>query len=195
MHFSSANPCCDKSCSTRKKRDAVLSTFQQRKLRETGRIEPVRRTISRLLPYPSLRRFQMDYKGNASHCRRFALICRGDSQQQGKGGKIMKTKLLGLALVASAATIAQANPGNVQRGGGGSHGGAVARGAPAAHSPIRSGGVSSFRSAPARTYGGRPVSSGQRYSSFGMRSSPSFAYRRPYLLRIEVHSPVRVHTR
>ncbi len=89
----------------------------------------------------------------------------------------MKTKLLGLVLVASAATIAQANPnpGNVQR-----NGSAVARGAPAAHAPIRPGAVSSFHSAPARMYGNRPVYSGQRYSSFGIRSSPSFAYRRPY---------------
>jgi hypothetical protein len=94
----------------------------------------------------------------------------------------MKRKLLGLALIASAATIAQANPGNVQRSGTAFHGGAVARGAPAAHAPIHPGGVSSFRSAaPARMYGGRPVYSGQRYSSFGLRSSPSSAYRRPYI--------------
>src|SRR6266478_6427241 len=106
----------------------------------------------------------------------------------------MKTKLFGLALAASAATIAQANPGSVHRGGGGFHGGAVAHSAPAVHAPMRAGGFSSFRStpmrpgggssfhrAPARTYGSRPVYSGQRYSSFGMRSSPSFAYRRPYI--------------
>ena len=93
----------------------------------------------------------------------------------------MKTKLFGLALAASAVTIAQANPVSVQRGGGGFHGGAVAHGAPAAHAPMRPGGVSSFHRAPARTYGGRPVYSGQRYSSFGMRSSPSSAYRRPYI--------------
>src|SRR5207249_11860745 len=101
----------------------------------------------------------------------------------------MKTKFLGLALAASVATIAQANPGNVNRGGGGFHrggtggfhGGAVARSAPAARAPMRPGGVSSFHRTPARTYGSRPVYSGQRYSSFGMRSSPSFAYRRPYV--------------
>src|SRR5213594_2623810 len=101
----------------------------------------------------------------------------------------MKTKFLGLALAASVATIAQANPGNVNRGGGGFHrggtggfhGGAVARSAPAAHAPMRPGGVSSFHRTPARTYGSRPVYSGQRYSSFGMRSSPSSAYRRPYI--------------
>src|SRR6266403_803327 len=100
----------------------------------------------------------------------------------------MKTKSLSVALLASAATIAQANPGSVHRGGGGFHGGAggfhggaVAHSAPAAHAPMRPGGFSSFHRAPARTYGSRPVYSGQRYSSFGMRSSPSFAYRRPYI--------------
>src|SRR6058998_4027169 len=100
----------------------------------------------------------------------------------------MKTKLFGLALAASVATIAQANPGSVHRGGGGFHGGtggfhrgAVAHSAPAVHAPMRAGGFSSFHRAPARTYGSRPVYSGQRYSSFGMRSSPSFAYRRPYV--------------
>ena len=136
----------------------------------------------RLLAYSSLPTIPNESRGNASHFARFALICRGDSQQQGKEGKIMKRKLLGLALIASAATIAQANPGNVQRSGTAFHGGAVARGAPAAHAPIHPGGVSSFRSAaPARMYGGRPVYSGQRYSSFGLRSSPSSAYRRPYI--------------
>jgi hypothetical protein len=94
---------------------------------------------------------------------------------------IMKTKLFGLALAASVATIAQANPGSVHRGGGGFHGGAVAHGAPAAHAPMRAGGFSSFHSAPMRAYGSRPLYSGQRYSSFGMRSSPSSAYRRPYI--------------
>src|SRR6266404_1730324 len=113
----------------------------------------------------------------------------------------MKTKSLSVALLASAVTIAQANPGSVHRGGGGVragtggfHGGAVAHSAPAVHAPMRAGGFSSFRStpmrpggvssfhrAPARTYGSRPVYSGQRYSSFRMRSSPSFAYRRPYV--------------
>ena len=123
----------------------------------------------------------MDHWRNASHCGRFALICGGDKSATGKGDKIMKTKLFGLALAASAVTIAQANPVSVQRGGGGFHGGAVAHGAPAAHAPMRPGGVSSFHRAPARTYGSRPVYSGQRYSSFGMRSSPSSAYRRPYI--------------
>src|SRR5213596_3554475 len=112
----------------------------------------------------------------------------------------MKTKSLSVALLASAVTIAQANPASVHRGGGGVragtggfHGGAVARSAPAVHAPMRAGGFSSFRStpmrpggvssfhrAPARTYGSRPFYSGQRHSSFGMRSSPSAAYRQPF---------------
>ena len=62
---------------------------------------------------------------------------------------------------------------------GASHRGAVARSAPAVHAPMRPGGVSSFRSTPMRSHGSRPFYSGQRNSSFGMRSSPSFAYRRP----------------
>ena len=92
----------------------------------------------------------------------------------------MKTKLSAVALVASAVTIAQANPGGVHAVTGGSHRGGVARSAPAVHAPIRPGGVSSFRSTPMRSYGSRPFYSGQRYSSFGMRSSPASAYRRPF---------------
>jgi putative peptidoglycan binding protein len=104
----------------------------------------------------------------------------------------MKTKFLWFALTVSAATIAQANPGAFHAGTGGSRGGAVARsapavrapmrgGAPAVRAPMRAGGISSFHSAPMRAYGSRSLYSGQRYSSFGMRSSPSFAYRRPYI--------------
>ena len=91
----------------------------------------------------------------------------------------MKTKLSAVALVASAVTIAQANPGSVPAVTGASHRGAVARSAPAVHAPMRPGGVSSIRSTPMRSYGSRPFYSGQRSPSFGMRSSPSFAYRRP----------------
>jgi len=81
----------------------------------------------------------------------------------------MKTKLFGLALVVSAATITQANPGGFHAGKGGGHGGAVAHSAPAVHAPMRAGG-SSFHSTPTRAYGSRPLYSGQRYSSFGTRS-------------------------
>src|SRR5438876_10131982 len=91
----------------------------------------------------------------------------------------MKIKLSAVALVASAVTIAQANPGGVHPVAGGSHISAVGRSAPAVHAPMRPGGVSSFRSTPMRSPVSRPFYSGQRHSSFGMRSSPSSAYRRP----------------
>src|SRR6267142_5729054 len=91
----------------------------------------------------------------------------------------MKTKLSAVALVASAVTIAQANPG-VHAVTAASHRGAVARNAPAVHAPMRPGGVSSFHSTAMRSHGSRPFYSGQRHSSFGMRSSPSSAYRRPF---------------
>ena len=93
----------------------------------------------------------------------------------------MKTKLFAVALVASAVTIAQANPEGVHAVTAGSHRGGVARSAPALHAPMRPGGVSSFRSTPMRSPGTRPFYSGQ-HSSFGMRSSPSSAYPRPFYL-------------
>jgi len=92
----------------------------------------------------------------------------------------MKTKLSAVALVASAVTIAQANPGGILAAKGASHRGAVARSAPAVHAPMRPSGVSSFRSTPMGSHGSRPFYSGPRYSSFGLRSSPSPAYRRPF---------------
>src|ERR1700741_3870169 len=92
---------------------------------------------------------------------------------------MMKTKFLCVALLASAAIIAQANPGIARGGGGGVRGGGVARSAPAARAPARVGGFSSFHSMPMRAYGGRPVYSGQRYSSFGMRSYRPSAFRQP----------------
>src|SRR6267154_2029925 len=88
----------------------------------------------------------------------------------------MKTKLFAVALVASAVTIAHANPGAVPAAKGR---GAVTRSAPAVHAPMRPGGVASFRSTPMRSYGSRPFYSGQRSPSFGMRSSPASAYQRP----------------
>ena len=91
----------------------------------------------------------------------------------------MKTKLLGLALVASAATIAQANPGAYHGGGGGFRGGAVAHAAPAAHAPARAGGFSSFRSMPTRRLAGGMTYPRQRYSSFGMRSYRPTGFRQP----------------
>src|SRR4030095_2449133 len=97
----------------------------------------------------------------------------------GKGNENMKTKLSAVALVASAVTIAQANPGGVHAARGASHRGAVARSASAVHAPMRPGGVSSFRSTPLRSHASSTFYSGQPHSSFGRRSSPSSAYRRP----------------
>jgi len=91
----------------------------------------------------------------------------------------MKTKSLSVALVASAAMIAQANPGAYHGGGGGFRGGAVAHGAPAGHAPARAGGFSSMHSMPTRSFGGRMAYPRQRYSSFGMRSYRPTAFRQP----------------
>src|SRR5690242_5769664 len=89
----------------------------------------------------------------------------------------MKTNLLGVALLASATTIAQANPAVVRGGGGGLHGGVVAHAPVAVHAPARSGGLSSFRSMPQHSFGARNIYSGPRYSSFGMRSAGPGAFR------------------
>jgi Putative peptidoglycan binding domain len=87
----------------------------------------------------------------------------------------MKTTFLSVALVASAATIAQANPGGFYGGGKGVHGGVTAHAAPAAHVPVRAGGFSSrsmpsMRSMPVRNFGGGMTYPRQRFSSSGMRS-------------------------
>src|SRR6476620_10095498 len=92
----------------------------------------------------------------------------------------MKTKLSVVALVASAVTIAQANPGAVPAAKGASHSNAVARNGSAIQAPMQPGGVSSFRSTPMGSYGSRPFYSGQHYSPVGMRSSPFFPYRPPF---------------
>src|SRR5437868_13573717 len=95
----------------------------------------------------------------------------------------MKTKWLSVAVFASLGMIAQANRGGVHAGTGGFHGGAVAHGAPAVHAPMRRGGFSSFHSTPMRAYGGRPLYSGQRYSSFGTRSYRPTGFRQPSIYR------------
>src|SRR6266498_538081 len=122
----------------------------------------------------------MDHRRNASHFGRSRLDCRGKRFSDRKGNENMKTKLSAIALIASAVTIAQANPGGFHAARGASHRGAVARSAPAAHAPMRPGRVSSFRSTPMRSHGSTPFYSGQRSPSFGMRSSPPSAYRRPF---------------
>src|SRR5207244_12085611 len=95
----------------------------------------------------------------------------------------MKTKSLSVALLAGAATITQANPGGFHAGTGAFHGGAVAHSAPAVHAPMRPGGFSSFHSTPIRTYCSRPFYSGQRYSSFGIRSYRQTEIRQPSIYR------------
>ena len=92
----------------------------------------------------------------------------------------MKTKFLWIALVASAAMIAQVKAQVVRRGGGGVHAGAASHVAAAAPASARPGGFSSFRSMPVRGFGGMIYPS-QRYSSFRMRSVRSSVFRRPYI--------------
>lgn len=76
----------------------------------------------------------------------------------------MKTTVLMAALVASAGLIAPVQAGNGHHSGGG--------GAVAARSGAVRGGGPSFSSMPARSFGGnRMVYSGQRFSSYGPRSS------------------------
>src|SRR6476660_3328198 len=100
-----------------------------------------------------------------------------DSQRTNKSNqkelKIMKTKFYWVALLASAAMIAQANAGGRHGGGGG---GFVAQGAPArAAAP-------SFNSAASRSFSsGRMVYSGQRFSPTMMRSASSGAPRQYYI--------------
>lgn len=78
----------------------------------------------------------------------------------------MKTKLLAVALLASAALIAPLQAGGGNHGGGGiSFAGGGGRGA------VRSGGVPSFGAMSARSFGSnRMIYSGQRFSSIGSRS-------------------------
>ncbi|PYL46517.1 MAG: hypothetical protein DMF40_12085 [Verrucomicrobia bacterium] len=90
----------------------------------------------------------------------------------------MKTKFYWLALLASAAMIAQANAGGHHGGGGGGgSGGSVAVSGPS--NSGRSGAVSSVRSMPMHSLnGGRMIYSGQRFSS--LYSPSSTAIRQHY---------------
>jgi Putative peptidoglycan binding domain len=92
----------------------------------------------------------------------------------------MKTKFYWLALLASAAMIAQANAGGHHGGGGGGgSGGSVAVSGPS--NSGRSGAVSSVRSMPMHTLnGGRMIYSGQRFSSASLYSPSSTAIRQHY---------------
>jgi hypothetical protein len=87
----------------------------------------------------------------------------------------MKAKFYWIALLASAALIAQAQAGGYHGGGGGNF-------AAAGPGPARSGGGPSFHSMPARSFGGgRMVYSGQRLSSTGLRAPRSMEFRPQYV--------------
>jgi hypothetical protein len=87
----------------------------------------------------------------------------------------MKTKFYWIALLASAALIAQAQAGGHNGGGGGNF-------AAVGSAPARSGGGPSFYSMPARSFGGgRMVYSGQRLSSTGLRAPRSMEFRPQYV--------------
>ena len=91
----------------------------------------------------------------------------------------MKIKFYWVALLASAALIAQAQAGGRYGGGGGGGGGHFSSARPG---PARGGAVSSFHSMPMRNFGGgRMIYSGQRFSSVGMRSPSSAAFRQHYI--------------
>src|SRR3981081_4554611 len=95
----------------------------------------------------------------------------------------MKTKFLWVALLVSAALIAQAQAGGYHGGGGGGGGGHVGGGghfASARGGPARGGAGPSFRSMPMGNFGGaRMVYPGQRFSAAGIRSPASAAFRQP----------------
>jgi len=91
----------------------------------------------------------------------------------------VKTKSLMIAVLASAAVIAQAQTGTVHSRGGGVHAGAVAHAVPGVHAPARAGSFSSMHPMPTRSFGGRMIFPGQRYSSFAMRPSRPVMFRRP----------------
>jgi hypothetical protein len=99
----------------------------------------------------------------------------------------MKTKLLTVALLASATLIAPLQAGGGNHGGGGGGGGFVGGGPGAARGGAPSfqsmpgggfGGGPSFRSMPTRNFGGnRIIYSGQRFSSVGPRTPRSMEFR------------------
>jgi Putative peptidoglycan binding domain len=93
----------------------------------------------------------------------------------------MKTKFFWVALLASAAMIAQANAGGHHGGGGGGgSGGSVAVSGPS--NSGRSGAVSSYRSMPTHAVNsGRAIYSGQRFSSLGLYSPSSTLFRPNYV--------------
>src|SRR5690242_17351671 len=101
----------------------------------------------------------------------------------------MKTKFYWLALLASAAMIAQANAGGHHGGGGG--GGSNGSGGSGPSNSGRSGIVSSSRSMPMHTLGGgRMIYSGQRFSSPRLYS-PSITAFRPHYVSPNAQASIR----
>src|SRR5438094_8037646 len=94
----------------------------------------------------------------------------------------MKAKCLSVAVLASAAMIAQAQAGDAHAGRGGVHAGAVGHAPAAASAPARTGGFSSYHPM-MRGVGGGMIYPRQRYSSFGMRSYRPTAFRQPSIYR------------
>jgi Putative peptidoglycan binding domain len=102
----------------------------------------------------------------------------------------MKTKFYWLALLASAAMIAQANAGGHHGGGGGGDSGGSGGGSGPSNSG-RSGIVSSSRSMPMHTLGGgRMIYSGQRFSSARLYS-PSITAFRPHYVSPNAQASIR----
>src|SRR5438128_11538893 len=88
----------------------------------------------------------------------------------------MKTKFYWVALLASAALIAQAKAGGHHGGGGGGFAIAEAHPAPAQHT------APAIHSAPRGNFGGgRFMASGRQFSSIGVRSPSAAAFRQHYI--------------
>src|SRR2546423_5455015 len=100
----------------------------------------------------------------------------------------MKTKLLGVALLVSAALVGSA------QGGGGHHGNGGGNYIASGRGSARSGGGPAFQSMPARSFGGnRMIYSGQRFSSIGSRAPRSMEFRPQYVRSKAVGSNQVVH--
>ena len=93
----------------------------------------------------------------------------------------MKTKFYWVALLASAAMIAQANAGGHHGGGGGMGGGFGGGFAGGRSAPAPGGGFSSFHSMPMRGFSGGMGYRGFRDQSFGMRSAAPATFRSYYI--------------
>src|SRR5438067_8440706 len=119
----------------------------------------------------------MDYRRNAGDRRRSSISIYQHIKTKHERKLDMKTKFYWVALLASAAMIAQANAGGHHGGGGGGgSGGSIAVSGPS--NSGRSSAVSSSRSMPMHTLdGGRMTYSGQRFSSVGLHPPSPTTFR------------------